>query len=213
QKNGSDVENYVPGETYDVSVTVSHPQFNKFGFQLTALNTAGNSNVGVISVGSGLSVREDQGRNRIYVNHQSGSTAGTGNAKTWTFRWQAATGLMGPVTFYAAGNAANGNGSFAGDLVYTASLQLPQGTTQRGLATSTNVLRVRTDDEKTYAVFDFATAAKGTLTLADASGRTWWTRNIEISPGTTVLPFDAPKGVYCLTFATAHGTLVRKFVR
>jgi hypothetical protein len=208
--NGDTVTQYVLNQTYDVSVTVSHPQSNKFGFQLTALNSAGNSDVGTVTFGSEVSLNEDTGRNRFYLNHKSNSTSGTNNARTWTFRWRP-EGVSGAVTFYAAGNATNGNGSISGDRIYTTSLTVQQNTTSRPKFLSENDFRVTTGREN-RAEIRLSEATKGILTLADATGRTIWTRKVELPAGHSahVLETDA-SGVYILTLSTDKGTAYRKF--
>ena len=48
-----------------------------------------------------------------------GSASGTRDKNQWTFKWTAPTNDVGPITFYAAGNAANGDFSTSGDYIYT----------------------------------------------------------------------------------------------
>ncbi|MBC7931811.1 MAG: PQQ-dependent sugar dehydrogenase, partial [Rubrivivax sp.] len=43
---------------------------------------------------------------------------GQKNGASWTFRWTAPAEDVGPVTFYAAGNHANGDGNTSGDNIY-----------------------------------------------------------------------------------------------
>ena len=51
-----------------------------------------------------------------YIKH---TLAGTGNS-SWKVQWTAPSkAVAGPVTFYAAGNDANGDGSNQGDTIYT----------------------------------------------------------------------------------------------
>ncbi len=212
-QEGNAVARYVVGQTYDVSVTVSHPQSNKFGFQVTALNSAGNSEVGSVTHAGDVALTEDTGKNRIYLTHKASSTAGTGNARTWSFQWKPEAGVSGPITFYAAGNASNGDGAPTGDLVYTTSLTLNPGTTQRRREFSTEAFRVLTGVDGTKAEITVETPTAGTLTLSDVSGRTLWSRSVELAVGTLALSVEAPPGVYVLTLATAHGVGVRKFVQ
>lgn len=211
--DGNAVTQYENGKTYDVSVTVAHSESNKFGFQLTALNSAGNSEVGSVTYGSDIELTEDSGKNRVYLNHKAGSTTGTGNTRTWTFQWSPIEGVSGPITFYAAGNAANGDGGFSGDLIYTTSLELPQGTVSRKPVLSADVFRVLTGAGGTMAEITVQAPTAGTLALTDAAGRTIWSRNLELPAGTTTLPVEAPAGVYALSIVTAEGAGVRKFVR
>ena len=54
----------------------------------------------------------------------AGSRNGTRGGATFEFDWTPPSSNAGPVTFYAAGNAANGNGANTGDFIYTSSVQL-----------------------------------------------------------------------------------------
>jgi hypothetical protein len=58
---------------------------------------------------------------RDYVEHTvSGTFAGTTGGAQWTFNWTAPPTNVGPITFYAAGNQANGDGTSGGDRILTA---------------------------------------------------------------------------------------------
>src|SRR5262249_13884214 len=50
---------------------------------------------------------------------QQGTDLGTADGTEWTFDWIAPNADVGPVTFYAAGNAANGDDIPLGDYIYT----------------------------------------------------------------------------------------------
>ena len=53
--------------------------------------------------------------------HTSAGTAqGTNDENQWTVEWTAPDADIGPITFYAAGNAANADFGTAGDYIYTA---------------------------------------------------------------------------------------------
>ncbi len=107
---------YTPGETLSVSVSFGNSSTAKHGFELSALDT-NNNHVGTFS-----SVEGDgntQTNNGDYIKHTS---AGTGNA-SWNVNWTAPADGQGVVTFYAAGNEANGDGTNQGDYIYTTTAQ------------------------------------------------------------------------------------------
>src|SRR5262249_26064361 len=65
------------------------------------------------------------GNPRQYINHTIQGTFPTGtNQGSWSFKWRAPAASVGRVTFYAAGNAANGNGGSSGDYIYTNSFAI-----------------------------------------------------------------------------------------
>ena len=51
----------------------------------------------------------------------AGTFAGTPGPTSWQYQWTAPAASVASVTFYAAGNAANGTGNTSGDYIYTQS--------------------------------------------------------------------------------------------
>lgn len=114
---------YVQGQNYQVSVTVSQSGFGLFGFGLEALQSSG-ANAGLFTPGSGSHIMNATvaGNSRATVAHLDNSGFSTGS-RTWSFSWTAPSAPI-PVTFYAAGNAANSNNGDGGDYIYTTSLEV-----------------------------------------------------------------------------------------
>lgn len=111
-------EGYTPGETYTITATGTHSGVVKFGFELTAEDSFGNK-TGTLSV-------TEPGRTKMTnanhaVTHTSDGTAPSGSSNSWIMEWTAPNGV-GDVGFYAAFNAANGNGGTDGDVIYTSDL-------------------------------------------------------------------------------------------
>jgi uncharacterized protein (TIGR03437 family) len=109
--------------TYPITVRVSDPNQRRWGFELT-VRTAGNQQAGNLIVGSdGFTQRLPNLGSRQYISH---TLAGTRNGTTvgvdFNFQWQAPDVSAGPVTFYVAANAANGDNSSTGDRIYTRNL-------------------------------------------------------------------------------------------
>jgi hypothetical protein len=119
--NSSNLTNweYVPGTTYNISITVAETGISTWGFATEILKSNGD-NAGTITAGSGSHILTANvgGFSRRSVTQ---SAAGSGsNSKTYNFTWAAPATDVGPVTIYAVGNAANGNGVRSGDHIYTA---------------------------------------------------------------------------------------------
>ncbi|MGB3076505.1 MAG: choice-of-anchor V domain-containing protein [Chitinophagales bacterium] len=111
---------YVPGNTYTLTVVVNDETQTRFGFELTSLNGT-NAQAGTfaeISGGSDLSFPIST-NGRLYTSHHNASST-----KVWNISWTAPITDVGPVTFYAGGNAANNNDESTGDHIYTSSLQI-----------------------------------------------------------------------------------------
>ncbi len=115
---------YIPGTTYNMSVTVSKQGINLFGLGVEAL-TSTNQNAGTLVITNSLETQiKNQtvsGVSRINVVHQLGGGASP-NSKTFNFDWIAPTSASGNITFYYAAIAANANGgSGAGDFAVNGS--------------------------------------------------------------------------------------------
>ena len=115
---------YTPGTTYPVEVTLSDPDAVRWGFELTALNAAG------ASVGSFVlppTLQQSTTGNRTYVKHTVDAThLGQTGSSSWQFTWNAPATGTGQVTFYLAGNAANGSFDNTGDRIYAHSFPYPE---------------------------------------------------------------------------------------
>lgn len=109
----SGLTEYNPGETYTISVNINDESSSKFGFQAIALD-ADNNPIGTISAGTGTKIYTQAGSD--YIEHSAPSTDGA-----FSFEWTAPETSEGDVTFYASGNASNGNNAVSGDNIYTAS--------------------------------------------------------------------------------------------
>lgn len=115
---------YVPGETYTISVTVAKTGHDLFGIGFEALKSNGD-NAGTLVAGSDTQIKNKTvgGFQRKNITHDDGTGEGT-NSHTFTFTWHAPTTNVGSITFYAAGNACNDNGNENGDYVYTTTQQV-----------------------------------------------------------------------------------------
>jgi len=114
---------YVPGDTYEVNVTVQQQSVGLFGFGLESLQASG-ANAGSWTPGADSHILNAtiSGNSRATVTHIDNSGFAS-NTRTWTFSWTAPANEI-PVTMYAAGNAANADNGDNGDYIYTASLNL-----------------------------------------------------------------------------------------
>ena len=113
----SDMQNleYVPGETYTITVTASHPSFTTYGFELTAEH--GALKAGSFTITSSETKLVNGGN---AVTHKSSGIFGS-STKTWTVDWTAPgfASSLGTVDFYVCALTGNGNGMNSGDEVHT----------------------------------------------------------------------------------------------
>jgi uncharacterized protein (TIGR03437 family) len=125
---------YVPGFRQRITVQVADPGQQRWGFELTARLSRDlqNGQAGDLNPVDNQTqvICEDAGPKPCATGVQfieqtsAGTRNGTSGGATFQFDWNPPTTDAGPVTLFAAGNAANGNGSPTGDLIYTTSVQL-----------------------------------------------------------------------------------------
>ena len=112
-------EGYTPGTTYNITAVGNHTGVVLFGFELTAEDAQGNK-VGTLTVTDPLQTQLTN--SNAAITHTINGITPVGNMKTWNMGWTAPAEAMGEITFYAAFNAADGNGNTSGDVIYTSSL-------------------------------------------------------------------------------------------
>ena len=112
-------ETYEPGEMYTLIVDLSRTGQSKWGFEMTALDADG-ARAGTFAVDSAANTQVSEANSRQYIKHTAAGTAGANDAHNWEFEWTAPDTDIGPITFYAAGNASNGNFNPIDDYIYTA---------------------------------------------------------------------------------------------
>lgn len=116
---------YMPGDTYNISVTVARTGNSLFGVDVECLTGASPAqNAGTLLITNTtetqikvITVNTVLRRNVV---HKLNGGVGT-DSKTFSFKWIAPATNVGTVTFYASGNAANGNNQDTGDHIYTTS--------------------------------------------------------------------------------------------
>ena len=121
---------YTSGEIIPITVTVSDPDQQRWGFELSARIETGpqaGQRAGELIPGTdGNTQRRPDLSGVQYISHTSlGTRNGTTGGASFNFMWQAPDVSEGPVVFHAAGNAANGNFAPSGDRIYTTSATLP----------------------------------------------------------------------------------------
>lgn len=113
---------YEPGQSYTLAIAVQDPAARRWGFQLTAIDKNGTragtllplaGDTQIATTGTGTFDRQ-------YIEHSpAGSFPGSRNGHTWQVRWTAPETDIGAVDFFAAGNAANNDGTNQLDFIYT----------------------------------------------------------------------------------------------
>ena len=120
--DGNEIDKYDPNGQYQVEVRIDATSGTPsgYGFQIVSLRDSDDTDVSVWSnPSSNAKIAAAMGRN--YVEHN-----GVSDANIFLVEWTAPEEGTGSVSFYAAGNAVNKNGSTSGDAATTNSLQIEE---------------------------------------------------------------------------------------
>jgi Secretion system C-terminal sorting domain/Reeler domain len=178
---------YTPGQTYNLTVTVSETGKSLFGLGVEALQSSG-ANGGTLNAGTGTSIKTAtvSGNSRRNVVHNLNAGTGTGS-HAFSFTWAAPTSNIGNVTLYTAGIAANGNGSDTGDHVYkTSQVVTPAASTgiqEEVIANSWKAVVLR-DQNQLNIAGGSSVAGKMNVQVFNLQGQVVWTeQNIQVPAG------------------------------
>ncbi|MDQ3050557.1 MAG: T9SS type A sorting domain-containing protein [Bacteroidota bacterium] len=212
---------YIPGQVYPINVTVAKTGVSLFGFGFEALRSTG-ANGGMLSITNAVQTRiltaVISGNVRTNVVHKLNGGA-TPNLHTFTFNWTAPVTGTGDITFYAAGNAANGNGSTSGDFIYTTSQIVTESTS--GLEDIANNYSVQVFPnpaiEKLNIRFKVEEPAFVEIKLVDIAGKvSAMVFSNELSTGDHALHHSIPEtftpGIYFLRIAIGDALMVKRVV-
>jgi hypothetical protein len=124
----NNIQQYIPGKTYEITVVLKEKNIERFGFSLTALDEH-HRKAGTLIVSDEQRTQIFEGArqfaDRTYITYRMAGTKPYKSGKgLWKFKWQAPEQPIGEITFYAAGISANNDATDKGDLVYTQTLTL-----------------------------------------------------------------------------------------
>jgi hypothetical protein len=220
---------YDLGTTYALTVILADQGQRRWGFELTALETAAFTQAGTFIVTDPVNTQlsDNQAPDPDFLKH---TTTGTYNGTldgpvSWNFDWTAPTsGEL--VTFYVAGNAADGNGSNSGDYIYLFQPSVAAATTGIGPEASPAVMLIGPSFPNPAPAgvmasvrFSLAQPSHVVLRVVDANGRfvaepfrsdlrtglhraSW--------DGLTMTGEPVPRGLYFLTLQAEGQSLVSR---
>ena len=162
---------YTPGTTYSMSVTVARAGNGLFGFGIEALTAAGqNAGTFVITNSAKTQIKSATVNNvsRKNVVHQKNAGIGTGSY-TFDFDWTAPSTNVGTVTFYFAGNAANGNGGTTNDYIYSGVQTAIPSSTSIGEVSNNNEIQLQYSG-KNNTLYVTGIKEASTISILDING-------------------------------------------
>ncbi|NIP41459.1 MAG: hypothetical protein GWO41_06590 [candidate division Zixibacteria bacterium] len=115
-------------QTYTLTVTIEDPDQQRWGFEITASDPLNNA-AGVFTITDAVNTQlsDNAAPLKDYVKHTStGTMLGVQDGPvSWNLDWTAPSSDVGQITFYLAGNGANGNFLNSGDFIYSTSVSAP----------------------------------------------------------------------------------------
>ncbi len=128
-----------PGDTMQLAIRFFDTDAQRWGFELTILDTLGQS-TGTLIVDDPATTQLSSAGGRTYLKHTAAGTfAGQTDSVRWTFRWVVPD--LPVADLYIAANAANNDGSFNGDAIYTYRLRFEITEVQEGFRQGVPLLR------------------------------------------------------------------------
>ncbi len=117
------VGGYIPNKQYTIIVKANNidPSIEKIGFEATVeQNNTPWAKAGTIII-TDLTRTQTTNAGNAITHKILGTTVSTSNNISWSFDWIAPAAQTGPITFYAAFNISNNDGTEKSDAIYTRS--------------------------------------------------------------------------------------------
>lgn len=185
------------GETYTITAKISNDEAVLMGFELTAENNQGNK-MGSFTVTDDIETQLTNDADA--VTHTSDGTDPENNANSWSMEWTAPDEPNSEVTFYAAFNAANGDGSSSGDNIFTSEQSAELSSV--GIAALEIISRIYPNPAKEFLTIEFRQAKPRKIDVIDTRGAV--VKSFETDQKKHQLPVSKlNKGVYFLKEGSA----------
>jgi Reeler domain/Secretion system C-terminal sorting domain len=222
---GTDTSNFTTltsGTTYQLNqVYYLRMQANKvhprYGFELTAQDASNsgtdigsftvlnNSNTSFVNTGTGL-----------YVAHKNADAN-----NQWTFKWTAPATNIGPITFYWAGNDANGDTTQEGDSIYVVkkTISATPGAAINNISSVLTNINISpavcsTNLQLQFEVLNRANVQAQIIALNGALIQTVLNENLSAGTFHHVVDVNSlAAGIYLLKVQAGDGFAVKKFIR
>lgn len=191
---------YIPGNTYNITLSGNGRNKTKIGFEFSAENLSG--------VTSGSLIANSNGRNQLlgtlgHLTHtNSGTNVPSGNFN-WTFQWTAPAQGAGDIKFSSAVLFTNSNGQSSGDSTRIASLIISED--QTTTVSTLGYLELNVYPNPTSDKISLNNTSPIQLNIIDSKGTTVYTKKVESFENVDVS--FLPKGIYYLSTFTNSGKI------
>ena len=212
----SAVSSYLPNKRYTIRTTITAGSGTPsgYGFQMIDIRKSNSTNVkGFLASNqqnTGIQITTLMKNGRQYAEHDRKSTSNTFNVK-----WRApATSGLGTITFYAAGNAVNGNGDLTGDGATFKNAELPEG------RVATNDLRedvqIKLFTEGGTIIVHSPDTRSVRMQMTDLSGRVVLADTWRVTHGENQKTFNfghLNKGIYLFQLIDNQSLITKKVIK
>lgn len=196
---------WVPGETYTITLNASNEVAKKIGFEITAEDL--DSKTGTFSL-------TDQSRTKLTNNNRSVTHTFAGNATTngensWEMDWKAPDTAEGEVTFYAAFNLANGDGTTNGDEIVLSTLVVPVNN-NTNVPEFSGIRLLAYPNPASHTISVASPYPMQSIALINAAGRAIQQHFPNNSPEYSISLENLHPGIYFLKAQTQEGEIVHR---
>jgi len=213
-------DEFEANETYEILISLEQTGQTRWGFEFSPLD------IGTCTITDTQNTQLDISEGKTYVKHTSAGTfAGDTPFVVWEFEWTAPADPPEDVTFYAAGNAADNDGSTGGDYIYTTSVTSSLLQTGAGIPLPATTLALDNSPNpfgsSTTISYHLPSSGKITLSIYDSRGMLVKGPHTSMAgSGTNRFVWDGtdgdnhamPSGVYVCRLSTNGGSVSRRLV-
>ncbi len=197
---GIPTNGYQPGQTYQLTLSVSNVNTAKKGFE-ACVEDASHQKQGTFSSSDG---NTQPIQSNTYITHTS-----AGNTQSqWTFNWTAPTTSQGNLTLYFAVNMANGDSNSTGDYIQSGSVSIPENTNALQNI-ETGKIKIYPNPAEMFINIDTKEYRFNHTEIIDVSGKTYPVKiknnQIDIS--------SLPAGTYFLELKNAQYKSIKQFIK
>lgn len=196
---------WIPGENYTITLNASHGAAQKIGFEITAEDETSKAGTFALNDDS----RTQLTNSKRAVTHTFAGNASTDGENSWDLSWKAPENSAGPVTFYAAFNLANGDGTTADDQIAISTLFVPANTSTAVIDYAAKRLSAY-PNPATHSVHVTAPDEMQELSVFNVAGHRLQSYNLQNRNALKIDLNGLTPGIYILKARTSEGELVHR---
>lgn len=201
------IQGYSPGQVYQFFVVGIDSDASKFGFEATAEDASGNK-VGTFQAGA-LGMTQTINNAKAITHTALGNVPIADTGTVWMFSWTAPNETVGTIGFYAAINAANGNGANTGDQIHLTSFMASPATSVPGRNDNQSLGLYPNPSSGLVHIGTTASRQANRLDVINLSGQLKFSR--ELQPGESKVDLsELEKGIYILRMGEQSQRLILK---